>query len=554
MRGTAPAVILASMIEAQGLTKSLGGRRVVQDVSLRCEPGTVTGFLGPNGAGKTTTMRMLCGLSRPDAGTATVLGLPYATLPNPAREVGILLDAGAQHPGRRGREALAVSAQTMGVPPTRVDELLGRVGLDRAAARKRVRAYSLGMRQRLGIAHALLGDPRVLILDEPANGLDPEGIRWMRELLRDFADRGGTVLLSSHLLREVEVVADRLVIIAAGRIVAAGTRAELLSGVGSTLVQATDPVSLRAAGLTARTNGVPGAYLVDAEAEAVGRAALDGGVVLTRLGPSEDAGLEELFFDLDHRERRMSTTTFARPGLDRLTAVELRKMTDTRAGLWLQIVVGLLTAIAVVVVVIVGNDADRTFHQLLNVAIQPATLLLPVIGILLVTSEWTQRTALITFALVPRRGRVVTAKVLAAILLGVVVFAACIAFTLLATLVAGSDAPGRWDIGLSLIGGNAIYLLTAMVTGIAFGAVARSSAPAIVAYFGLPVAFAALGKIHALHATFGWLDMSRSLAPLSDGDTLSATEWARAGTSLMLWMVLPLGIGVARLIRGEVRS
>jgi ABC-2 type transport system ATP-binding protein len=302
MWGAPAAVILASMIEAQGLTKSLGGRRVVQDVSLRCEPGTVTGFLGPNGAGKTTTMRMLCALSRPDAGASTVLGVPYATLPNPAREVGILLDASAQHPGRRGREALAVSAQTMGVPVTRVDELLGRVGLDRAAARKRVRAYSLGMRQRLGIAHALLGDPRVLILDEPANGLDPEGIRWMRELLRDFADRGGTVLLSSHLLHEVDVVADRLVIIADGRIVASGTRAELLAGVGRTVVQATDDAALlgalTAAGLNASPNGVPGAFLVDAEPEAVGRAALDGGVVLTRLGSSEGAGLEELFFEL----------------------------------------------------------------------------------------------------------------------------------------------------------------------------------------------------------------------------------------------------------------
>jgi ABC-type transport system involved in multi-copper enzyme maturation permease subunit len=258
--------------------------------------------------------------------------------------------------------------------------------------------------------------------------------------------------------------------------------------------------------------------------------------------------------DTDTDTDRLTAGTFTRPGIDRLTAVELRKMTDTRAGLWLQIVVGLLTLAAVVVVVIVGNEHDRTFHQLLNVAIQPATLLLPVIGILLVTSEWTQRTALITFALVPRRGRVVTAKLLAALLLGGVVFASCIAFTLLATLVAGSDASDRWDIGLSLIGGNAIYLLTAMVTGIAFGAVARSSAPAIVAYFALPVAFAALGEISALHDAFGWLDMSRSLTPLSDGATLSATEWARAGTSLLLWMVLPLGIGVWRLLRGEVRS
>jgi len=288
------------MIEAQGLTKRLGGRVVVDDVTFRCEPGTVTGFLGPNGAGKTTTMRMLCGLLDADAGHATVLGGRYRDLPNPGRRVGILLDAAAQHGGRRGREALGVSAHTMGVDERRVDVLLGRVGLDRRAARLRVRQYSLGMRQRLGIAHALLGDPKVLILDEPANGLDPEGMRWMRELLRDFADRGGTVLLSSHLLYEVEAVADQLAIIGAGRIVAQGSRAELLADAG-TLVEADDErallAALDAAGLHANATA-DGGFVVDAEPADVGRAALAGTVALTRLGPSESAGLEQLFFDL----------------------------------------------------------------------------------------------------------------------------------------------------------------------------------------------------------------------------------------------------------------
>jgi ABC-2 type transport system ATP-binding protein len=288
------------MIESEGLTKRFGGRTVLHDVSFRCEPGTVTGFLGPNGAGKTTTMRLLCGLSRPDAGRAMVLGGPYQELPNPGRRVGILLDAGAQHGGRRGREALAVSAQLLGVEEPRVDALIERVGLDRHAARKRVKQYSLGMRQRLGIAHALLGEPEVLILDEPANGLDPEGMRWMRELLRDFADRGGTVLLSSHLLREVEAVADQLVIIGGGRIVAQGSRAELLAGAG-TLVAAPDEAALAAAldaaGLAIRAAD-GGGFLVDAQPEEVGRAALAGGVALSRLGPSESAGLEQLFFDL----------------------------------------------------------------------------------------------------------------------------------------------------------------------------------------------------------------------------------------------------------------
>jgi ABC-2 type transport system ATP-binding protein len=288
------------VIEANGLTKRFGGRAVVDDVTFRCEPGTVTGFLGPNGAGKTTTMRMVCSLLAPDAGTATVLGASYAALPNPGRRVGVLLDAGAQHGGRRGREALAVSAATIGVDNGRIDELLALVGLDRTAARKRVRQYSLGMRQRLGLAHALLGDPEVLILDEPANGLDPEGMRWMRGLLRDFADRGGTVFLSSHLLREVEVVADSLVIIGNGKIVAQGTREELLAGVG-TLVRAEDDRALGAALAAAALAARPardGGWVVDADPAAVGRAALAGDVVLTHLAPSESAGLEQVFFEL----------------------------------------------------------------------------------------------------------------------------------------------------------------------------------------------------------------------------------------------------------------
>ena len=289
------------MIESHGLTKRLGGRTVVSDVSFACAPGTVTGFLGPNGAGKTTTMRMLCGLSDPDAGHAEILGGPYRALPNPGRRVGILLDAAAQHGGRRGQEALTISALTMGADPKRVPELLDRVGLEKRAARQRVKAYSLGMRQRLGIANALIGDPEVLILDEPANGLDPEGMRWMRGLLRDFADRGGTVLLSSHLLHEVEAVADQLLIIGAGKIVAAGTRDELLAGAGTLVRAADDDTALASAMATAGLAARPhpdGGFIVDAEPEEVGRAALAGSIALARLGPSESAGLEQLFFDL----------------------------------------------------------------------------------------------------------------------------------------------------------------------------------------------------------------------------------------------------------------
>jgi ABC-2 type transport system ATP-binding protein len=288
------------MIETQALTKQLGGRTVVSDVSFRCEPGTITGFLGPNGAGKTTTMRMLVGLSEPDSGQALLFGGRYRDLPNPGRRVGLLLDASAQHAGRRGREALAVSAKTMGVPAQRADTLLELVGLDETAARRRVGQYSLGMRQRLGLAHALLGDPEVLILDEPANGLDPEGMRWMRELLRGFADRGGTVLLSSHLLAEVEAVADRIMIIGGGRIQAQGTRPELLTEAG-TIVDAADLATLDAvldrAGLAAHPADGD-RRLVEAEPEVIARLAMANDVVLRRIAPAADAGLERLFLEL----------------------------------------------------------------------------------------------------------------------------------------------------------------------------------------------------------------------------------------------------------------
>jgi ABC-2 type transport system ATP-binding protein len=292
------------MIAVDHLTKRYGSQLAVDDISFRCEPGTVTGFLGPNGAGKSTTLRMICGLTPPTAGSATVLDRPYRKLDNPGRRVGVLLDASAQHSGRTGREVLSLSAAVLGVRPSRVGELLDLVGLSKSAARKRVGAYSLGMRQRLGIAHALLGDPSVLILDEPANGLDPEGIYWMRGLLRDFADRAGTVLLSSHLLTEVEAVADQLVMIGNGRIVGQGAKSELLAASG-VIVRSLDPVALHetlaAAGLTA-TPGADGALLVEAEAEAVGRAVAEAGLVLLELRPADTGGLEQLFLSLTREE------------------------------------------------------------------------------------------------------------------------------------------------------------------------------------------------------------------------------------------------------------
>jgi ABC-2 type transport system ATP-binding protein len=287
------------MIIVDSLTKTYGGFTAVDQVSFRAQPGRVTGFLGPNGAGKSTTMRILVGLTPASSGTATVLGRRYADLPNPGREIGVLLDASAQHAGRTGREILTLAQRTMRVPSDRVDEMLDLVSLTPTEAGRRVRDYSLGMRQRLGIATALIGDPEVLVLDEPANGLDPAGIRWMRDLLRGFANRGGTVLLSSHLLHEIEVIADDLVVIGNGRIVAAGTKGELLASAGTFAAAPDLPTlasALTAAGHTA-TLGL-GGIRTDAEAAEVGRVALAAGVPLTELRPADGAGLEEMFLEL----------------------------------------------------------------------------------------------------------------------------------------------------------------------------------------------------------------------------------------------------------------
>jgi ABC-type transport system involved in multi-copper enzyme maturation permease subunit len=231
-----------------------------------------------------------------------------------------------------------------------------------------------------------------------------------------------------------------------------------------------------------------------------------------------------------------------------LTTVELRKATDTRAGFWLQVATAGITLAAVVLLLIVGNHHDRALFNVLALAVQPAGVLLPIVGILLVTSEWTQRTALITFALVPQRNRVLVAKTLAGLLIALVAMAACLALSAFGTAVSG----GELTLSASLLGQITIYTVTQMVMGVAFGAMLQSSAPAIVLSFAAPLAIGAIGSIHAIADPVRWLDPTRSLAPLTDG-LLSATEWARAGTTLMLWLAIPLAIGAWRLARGEIR-
>ena len=298
------------MIKVEHLSKTYGAFRAVDDVSFTCQPGTVTGFLGPNGAGKSTTMRIMAGLTIPDSGSATIGGVDYRHIPNPGTQVGVLLDASAQHAGRTGREILTLSALTMGLPKSRVDEMLALVSLSPAESKRRVKNYSLGMRQRLGIANALLGDPKILILDEPANGLDPAGIHWMRSLLRAYGNQGGTVLLSSHLLHEIEIIADELIVIGNGKIVAQGTKAELLQGAGA-YVQAADNAALAAAlaqaGFTAGAKG--DGLSVDAEPAQIGQVAAAAGLALVELRGADSAGLEDMFLQLTATTQREGVVT-----------------------------------------------------------------------------------------------------------------------------------------------------------------------------------------------------------------------------------------------------
>ena len=288
-------------IAIQGLSKRYGETNAVDDLTFSVHQGTITGFLGPNGAGKTTTLRMLLGLATPTAGTATINGKRYTDLPDPSQHVGAVLETTGFHPGRKARDHLRVLAAAADVPRRRVDEVLELVGLTHAAE-KRVKAFSLGMRQRLGLAAALLGQPEILILDEPANGLDPEGVHWLRTFLRGFADDGGTVLVSSHLLAEVAQTVDDVVIIAGGQLVTQSSLADLGARSRSAVrVRTPQAEELRAA-LTATEVATelvgPDTLLAwDTTTEAVGLAAAGAGAVIYEMS-SEQLDLEEMFLEL----------------------------------------------------------------------------------------------------------------------------------------------------------------------------------------------------------------------------------------------------------------
>ncbi len=282
-------------LEFENVTKRYGHEVVVDDLTFTVQPGRVTGFLGPNGAGKSTAMKILLDLARADHGRATIGGRRYREMTDPARSVGVVLEPNAFHPGRSGRNHLRVLADGAGIDPGRISEMLESVGLTHAADRH-VGGYSLGMRQRLGLAGALLGDPPVLVLDEPGNGLDPQGIRWLRDLLRERAAGGGTVFVSSHLLAEVEHLADEIVVISHGQLVTTGTLASLQQAGTSVRTEAAQPLTrlLTAAGATVH-NGIEGELVVRGIGIAeIGDRACAAGIALHELSP-QAGSLEELF-------------------------------------------------------------------------------------------------------------------------------------------------------------------------------------------------------------------------------------------------------------------
>ena len=292
-------------VEVRELTKRYGSTTAVDRLAFTVPPGRITGFLGPNGAGKSTTLRMLLGLVHPTSGEALVDGVRYVSLPEPARAVGAVLESDSFHPGRSGRNHLRVLATAAGIPLSRVDDALAEVELS-SAARRHVGAYSLGMRQRLSVAAALLGLPRLLVLDEPANGLDPEGIRWLRDFLRSFAAGGGTVLISSHVLAEVAQIADEVVIIHRGKLVAHEPLEALTArAAGGTLVRSPSAELLRERLAAVALEAVPGGedvLRVSAPAERVGEVAAAAGIVLHELR-GEGASLEEIFLELTGEEK-----------------------------------------------------------------------------------------------------------------------------------------------------------------------------------------------------------------------------------------------------------
>ena len=467
--------------------------------------------------------------------------------------------------------------------------MLALVSLDETESKRRVRNYSLGMRQRLGIAHALLGDPSVLILDEPANGLDPAGIRWMRGLLKGYADRGGTVLLSSHLLNEVEQIADEMLLIGRGKIVARGTKAELLANTGGSgaMVVSLDTDELAEA-LAAKRRGVhdrPARACMSRPSRSRSAASppstascsptcdpVEGRprgplprahLRLPARRPHPRAGDHPRSFGYDHRPASMTLDVSQTPRVpfSRLVTVELRKMVDTRAGRWLLISIAALTALVLIIQlwVVLAQDLDVTFDDFAGGANIPMNILLPVLGIMSVTSEWSQRTAMVTFTLEPSRSRFLAAKYVGTLIIAFAAVVIGLVLTILANFLYGafSDHEVVWELSVFQIFCYFLLYLFAMSTGFAFGMLLLSTAAAIVVYFVysfiLPGLFELGRPCWTGSRTSGRGSTSTSRrTPLTVAD-VSGKEWAQLATSGLIWLVLPMAIGIWRVLRAEVK-
>ena len=394
------------MIDVEGLSKRFGKTQAVAGLSFRVEPGTITGFLGPNGAGKSTTLRSVLGLVHPDAGAATVLGVPYRQLDRPLHRVGAVLEASEVHPGRSGRNHLRVQAAAAGLPASRVQEVLELVELS-AAAKRRVKGYSLGMRQRLGLATALLGDPEVLVLDEPANGLDPAGIRWLRDLLRSLAAEGRTILVSSHVLSEVAQTADRVVIIHRGKLIQQASIAEVLAGAqGATRVRSPEAPRLREL-LTAQEDGRHRDRRLDPRGQRPARAHRRDRRRQRHRAPRAHRRERHARGGLPRADRRGDDPVIA------LVRSELLKIRTTRGWYAYLVVIVLLAGIAVAAAIGSADDSRRSeldFQVEFIEAAGFAALLAIILGITAVTTEFRHGTITPTLLVEPVRERVLAAK------------------------------------------------------------------------------------------------------------------------------------------------
>ena len=546
------------MIEVQGLTKRFGSTLAVDDLTFSVEPGRITGFLGPNGAGKSTTMRVILGLVRPTAGSTAVLGLPYPQLEDPVRRVGVLLETFDAHPGRTGRNHLRVLALAGGIPRSRVDEVLAMVDMS-TAARRRVKGYSLGMRQRLGLAAALLGDPEVLVLDEPANGLDPQGIRWLRDFLRSLAAEGRTILVSSHVLSEVAQTVDDVVIIHRGSLVQHAAMAEVEAmAAGATSVRSPDADRL------AR-------LLEEANLDVSGRRRRQaGGQRGSRAGRRDRSRPRDR---ASRADRRASVARRGLPGAHRrsgrarrvsnLYLAELLKLRTLRStwgfGVITLLFAGLLTAAN-----IGGStsedrlDPELQFRIPLDVAFS-ASILALLMGIILVTNEFRHGTIARTLLATPRRGRFLAVKLLAGasagacLYIGALVVAAVTAVIWLGALDVPLEA-GEWGDGAWRA---LVATVIAGVFGAGIGGAVHSQVGALVGVllwmFVLePICWLLLG-------VFPYVDLEGVAEYLpaaalggtvdSEGEGLS---WARAVLVSLGWTALAAALAFVRTNRRDI--